>query len=81
VAEHDEAEALLRRALGPIDHELTCEECFTHLDRYVELELAGERASERVPGMLAHFAGCPACAEDYQSLRELLIAEGRDDQS
>jgi hypothetical protein len=67
--------ALVARVLGPAGRELTCEECFAELDRYVELELAGEPADARVPGMSAHLAGCPACAEDFESLRELLAAE------
>jgi hypothetical protein len=33
-------ESLLARALGPGEPELSCEECFTQLDRYVELALA-----------------------------------------
>jgi hypothetical protein len=42
------------------------------LDEYVELELRGVDAEERVPGMRAHLAGCPACADEHQSLRALL---------
>lgn len=69
-------EELLSRVLGPGSPELSCEECFEQLDRYVELSLAGEPADERVPGMRAHLDGCPACAEDFSSLRDLLSAEG-----
>lgn len=67
---------LLGRVLGPEPPELTCEECFAQLDRYVELALAGERADDRIPGMRAHLDGCPACAEDYRSLRELVSRRG-----
>jgi hypothetical protein len=56
------------RLLGPSGPELTCEECFRELDRYVELELAGAGADERIPGMHAHLQGCPACREDHDSL-------------
>jgi hypothetical protein len=59
---------LLARLLGPIGPELTCEQCFDELDRYVELELAGSEADEHVPGMRAHLQGCPACLEDHDSL-------------
>ena len=67
---------LLGRVLGPGAPELTCEQCFAELDRYVELVAAGEQADERVPGMRAHLAGCPACEEDFRSLRDLLAADG-----
>ena len=61
---------LLRVLLGPIGPELTCEECFDNLDRYVETELVdGTAAAEvRVPGMQQHLKGCPACVEDHASL-------------
>lgn len=66
----------LLRLLGPGEHELGCDECFEALDRYVELELAGRPADTLVPGMRAHLAGCPACAEEHESLRALVELEG-----
>lgn len=68
-------EAVLARVLGPGEPELSCEECFAELDRYVEVALAGADPDEAVPGMRAHLAGCPACAEDFRSLRDLIAAE------
>jgi hypothetical protein len=63
---------VVNRLLGPSGPELTCEECFEQLDRYVELEVAGADPDSRVPGMRAHLQGCSACAEDYESLRDLV---------
>lgn len=63
---------LIGRLLGPAEPELGCDECFEELDRYVELELAGEDADTAVPGMRAHLEGCSACAEDHESLRALV---------
>ena len=65
---------LLKRLLGPAGPELSCEECFAQLDRYVELELSGADADAAVPGMAAHLEGCPACHEDHRSLRALVEA-------
>ncbi len=67
--EHDR---LLRALLGPEGPELSCEECFDQLDRYVELELAGADADAAIPGMRAHLDGCPACGEDHASLRSFV---------
>ncbi|HEY2637475.1 MAG TPA: hypothetical protein VGI54_08825 [Solirubrobacteraceae bacterium] len=67
-------EELLGAVLGPAGPELGCEACFEHLDRYVELERAGADAEAAIPGMRAHLAGCPACAEDHASLVALLDA-------
>lgn len=71
---HDD---LVGRLLGPAGPEIGCEECFDRLDEYVELELAGADADARVPGMRAHLAGCPACAEDHGSLLELVRRDPR----
>jgi len=60
---------LLARLLGPSEPELSCEQCFEQLDRYVELELDGRDAGAAIPGMQAHLQGCAACAEDHESLR------------
>ena len=61
----------LNRLLGPAEPEVGCDECFEHLDRYVELELAGADADAELPGLRAHLAGCPACREEHESLRAL----------
>jgi hypothetical protein len=65
----------LKRLLGPAEPELLCDECFEKLDEYVELELHGVEADEHIPGMRAHLEGCPACHEDYESLRELVQSD------
>ena len=71
---HPDLTEALVRLLGPDGPELGCDECFAHLDHYVELELAGEPAEEAVPGMAEHLIGCPACREDHESLRALVGA-------
>jgi hypothetical protein len=50
---------LIWRLLGPVEPEVSCEECFELLDEYVELEVAGEDADARLPGMRSHLVGCP----------------------
>jgi hypothetical protein len=65
----------LVRLLGPDGPELGCDECFSELDRYVELQHAGQDADAAVPGMRAHLVGCPACKEDHESLRALVSGE------
>jgi hypothetical protein len=69
----DMSDDVIGGLLGPRGPELTCEECFEELDRFVELELAGRDAEEAIPGMRAHLAGCPACREEHDSL--LALAE------
>ncbi len=67
-------ERLMAGLLGPAGPELTCEACFDLLDVYVDSEVSGENADGRVPGMREHLTGCPACAEEHDSLKQLLTA-------
>jgi hypothetical protein len=70
---------LLARVLGPVGPEVTCEQCFELLDRYVELGVSGVDPDAALPGMREHLEGCPACHEDHQSLRDFVAgtsAEG-----
>ena len=64
----------MKRLLGPSRPEILCEECFETIDQFVDLELAGGDADAQMPGMRPHLEGCPACAEEYESLK--LLAGG-----
>ena len=66
---------LAARLFGPAGEQLTCEECFEQLDRFVELDVSGREADATIPGMRAHLEGCAACREDYDSLCALLDAQ------
>ena len=67
----------LERLLGPAGPDIGCDACFDELDRYVELELAGADAEAAVPGMRAHLEGCPACADEHDSLIALVARDER----
>jgi hypothetical protein len=73
----DHGEITLKRLLGPADPEILCDECFEKIDRYVDLELRSADADSAIPGMRSHLEGCPACAEEYDSLR--VLAAGQDE--
>jgi hypothetical protein len=68
-ADHD---PFLARLVGPAGPQLTCEQCFDQLDRYVELELVGAQADQQIPGMRTHLEGCSACNEDHKSLLDFV---------
>ena len=65
----------LGRLLGPEGPEVGCDVCFEELDRFVELEVAGQDADAAVPGLRAHLEGCPACREEHDSLYALVSGE------
>ena len=70
--ERPELKQALGRLLGPADPEVSCDVCFQEIDRYVDLEVAGEDADAAIPGLRAHLDGCPACREEHESLRALV---------
>jgi hypothetical protein len=74
MSEHENERREVERLLGPIGEQVSCDQCFEQLDQYVELELAGQNADARLPGLRTHLEGCPACREDYESLRALIVA-------
>ena len=41
----------------------------------MELTVAEGDPDLAVPGMRAHLEGCPACAEDFRSLRDLIAGQ------
>lgn len=49
---------------------LSCDDCFAQIDEYVERRLADPHFAD--PAMAAHLAGCGACAEEAETLHELL---------
>jgi hypothetical protein len=78
MAKHDHTpNPELERLLGPTGYEVSCDECFDLLDQYVELEIEGADADERIPGLRNHLDGCPACREEHDSLLALVAAERR----
>ena len=67
----EDQDTTIKRLLGPSEAEILCDECFEKIDRFVDLELAGADADAQLPGMRPHLEGCPACAEEYESLKAL----------
>lgn len=57
------------------DPYLSCDDCFTQLDQYVERRHADPNHQD-LP-MQVHLAGCGACAEEAEALTELLTQESR----
>jgi anti-sigma factor RsiW len=63
---------LTTRLLGTAGEDAGCEETFARLAEYVEGELSGREMAELLPAVAEHLHSCPACAEDYRGLVELV---------
>lgn len=60
----------IARLLTDTDPYLSCDECFARIDEYVEQTLT-DPSCQDVP-MDVHLAGCAVCAEEAETLTELL---------
>lgn len=61
---------IIDRLLVDTSPYLSCDDCFANIDQYVERTGADPHYEDAA--MAAHLAGCGACAEEAQTLRELL---------
>ena len=53
------------------NEEISCSECFDSVSHFVEVELSGGDAVGEMPQLKQHLDQCPACREEYETLRDL----------
>jgi len=77
--ERSQFERWVRQIYATEEEEISCSECFDLVAQYVDLEIAGESADEKLPRLKQHLSQCRVCREEYEALRDLarLEAEGR----
>jgi hypothetical protein len=63
---------LVREVLSTLPQEIGCDECLEQLDRFVEMELAGQNAEEAMPLVQNHLEHCDCCREEYEALLKVL---------
>jgi hypothetical protein len=66
----------ITRLLADTSPYLSCDDCFAQIDVYVEQRLADPHFED--PAMKAHLDGCGACAEEAETLRELVSRTSAD---
>lgn len=64
-------ESWLQNIYHTQDEEISCTECFDLVSQFVELELSGEDSAVKMPQVKQHLNQCPACREEYETLRDL----------
>ena len=67
----DRFESWLQNIYHTQDEEISCTECFDLVSSFVELELSGEDSAAKMPQIKQHLDQCPACREEYETLRDL----------
>lgn len=49
--------------------EIACDECFEHIDRYVEMTLDGTDPTEALGLVQDHLSRCRDCREEFEALQ------------
>jgi hypothetical protein len=68
---HKRFENWLKNIYATRDEEISCTECFDLVSRFVELEISGQDAAAKLPDVIQHLKQCPACQNEYETLRDL----------
>ena len=71
-----DAKMVITMAMSVEPDELDCDEFFARMDRFVELDLAGEDVAALMPLVQEHAERCRDCREEYEALRRALEAVG-----
>lgn len=54
------------------EEEMSCDQMFTQLDEFVELEVKSRDAAKLMPLIQEHIDMCPECCDEYQALLTVL---------
>lgn len=54
--------------------ELSCQQCFDHLDHFAELSLIGKSAAQAMPLVQDHLQHCADCRQEFEALLDALRA-------
>jgi hypothetical protein len=68
---------IMRTIFATQDEDITCDECFEHIDQYVEMLQAGEDPATVLPQVKHHLEQCRCCEYELKAL--IAILEGQSD--
>ncbi len=70
---------LLKQIYSVRDQDITCDECYDVIDRYVELLRLGKDADAVLPDVKAHLAQCDCCKDEFKALITILETNDKAD--
>jgi hypothetical protein len=72
--DRDTLKQLINEVITTRPDEISCRQCFDHLDHFAEITLVGVNASEAMPLVQDHLEHCRECQQEFEAL--LLALEG-----
>lgn len=70
--------SILRKLKSVRDEDITCDECYIEIDRYVDMLRAGQDAATVLPQVKEHLEQCDCCKVEFKALIAILEAATRD---
>jgi hypothetical protein len=59
---------IVREVVTTRTDELSCSQCFDHLDNFAEVTLVGKNAAQAMPLVQHHLEHCGECREEFEAL-------------
>jgi hypothetical protein len=66
---------LVKTILSTEDEDITCDECYEHIDQYVDMLRAGEDAATVLPKVKTRLTQCKCCESELRAFIAILEAE------
>jgi hypothetical protein len=71
---------LMRTIYTAKDEDITCDECYDHIDQYIDMLRSGHDAETVLPQVKAHLEQCRCCEMEFQAFISILEASLNDNQ-
>jgi len=65
---------LLEMILSTQEEDITCDECFEHVDRYADMLRAGDEPDRVMHRVRRHLENCDCCQREFEAF--LLVLQG-----
>ena len=72
--DRDTLKQIIHEVITTRPDEISCGQCFDHLDHFAEITLVGMNAAEAMPLVQDHLEHCRECRQEFEAL--LLALEG-----
>jgi hypothetical protein len=66
---------LIQMIFATQNEDITCEECFEHIDVYVDMLQKGQEPADVLPQVKRHLTQCRCCEAEFQALIAILETE------
>ena len=70
--DRDTLKQIIQEVITTRPDEISCGQCFDHLDHFAEITLVGINAAEAMPLVQDHLEHCRECREEFEALLEAL---------